>query len=159
MRQSFGMQNKIRDGLWRSWKVFYRSVCTRVATPKFRVCVVGSGPAAMYSVECLLRFQATNAIVTNRLGIDVLERLPTPFGLLRYGVAPDHPEVRNVEGKFQELLSHPQVRFFGNIEVGRDISVSELRNLYDAVILAAGCQDERKLGIPGEVRTWALGFT
>ncbi|KAK4524167.1 hypothetical protein GAYE_SCF02G2066 [Galdieria yellowstonensis] len=123
------MQNKFRDGLWRSWKVFYRSVCTRVATPKFRVCVVGSGPAAMYSVECLLRFQATNAVVTNRLGIDVLERLPTPFGLLRYGVAPDHPEVRNVEGKFQELLSHPQVRFFGNIEVGRDISVSELRNL------------------------------
>ncbi|EME32453.1 ferredoxin--NADP+ reductase [Galdieria sulphuraria] len=120
------------------------------AASEFRTCVVGSGPAAMYTTECLLRFQAANPFISNRLVIDVLERLPTPFGLLRYGVAPDHPEVRKVEVKFQDLLSHPQVRFFGNVEIGKDVLVSELKNLYDAVILAAGCQEERKLGIPGE---------
>ncbi|GJQ08735.1 hypothetical protein GpartN1_g526.t1 [Galdieria partita] len=138
--------------LCRLLKQLCKPMCayTNQATPEFRTCIVGSGPAAMYTIESLLRFQATDPLVSKRLVIDVLEKLPTPFGLLRYGVAPDHPEVRNVEGKFQDLLSHPQVRFFGNVEVGRDVSVSELRNLYDAVILAAGCQEERKLEIPGE---------
>lgn len=138
--------------LWRGFKQLYRPICSapKIATTEFRTCIVGSGPAAMYTVECLLRLRA-NSSFSQRIVIDVLEKLPTPFGLLRYGVAPDHPEVRNVEVKFQELLSQPHVRFFGNVLVGRDVQVSELREMYDAVVLAAGCQEERKLGIPGEV--------
>jgi adrenodoxin-NADP+ reductase len=83
--------------------------------------------------------------------IDILERLPTPFGLVRSGVAPDHPEVKNVQNEFAALFEGKDAcRFWGNVTLGRDISLVELRRIYDAVVLAYGCESEKKLGIPGE---------
>ena len=84
--------------------------------------------------------------------IDVIEKLPTPFGLVRTGVAPDHPEVKNVENDFRALFDEDGscLTFRGNVEVGRDVSLPELRSLYDVVVLAYGCESDRKLGVPGE---------
>jgi adrenodoxin-NADP+ reductase len=87
--------------------------------------------------------------VTNNQ-IDILDRLPTPYGLVRYGVAPDHPEVKNVQNDFATLFDSKGIDFFGNVQVGRDVSVQELRELYDVVVLAYGCESDRKLGLPGE---------
>jgi len=80
----------------------------------------------------------------------VFDRLPTPYGLVRYGVAPDHPEVKNVQNDFDTLFQDKGVRFLGNVNVGEDISVQELREKYDVVVLSYGCESDRKLGIPGE---------
>ena len=82
--------------------------------------------------------------------MDILERLPVPFGLVRYGVAPDHPEVKNVENTFTQTARDARVRFVGNVAVGSDVKVAELRRLYDAVVLAYGAAKDRELGIPGE---------
>jgi adrenodoxin-NADP+ reductase len=85
------------------------------------------------------------------VNIHVLERLPTPFGLVRSGVAPDHPEVKNVQNDFTALFKdNSAIKFFGNVNVGRDVSLKELRELYDVVVLAYGCESDRKLGIAGE---------
>lgn len=81
--------------------------------------------------------------------IDLLDRLPIPFGLVRLGVAPDHPEVKNVIHKFESVLSHPNVRFLGNVGLG-NVSLSDLRQCYHAIVLAYGASKDRKLGIPGE---------
>lgn len=106
------------------------------------VAVVGSGPSAVYVVQELLRKTDTT--------IDVFERLPTPFGLLRYGVAPDHPKIKSLIGSYSTILSDDRVRFIGNVEVGRDISVAELHELYHAVVIAVGAPRDRRLSIPGE---------
>ena len=82
--------------------------------------------------------------------MDILERLPVPFGLVRYGVAPDHPEVKNVENTFTQTARDERVRFVGNVAVGSDVKVAELRRFYDAVVLAYGAAKDRELGIPGE---------
>ena len=82
--------------------------------------------------------------------IDVFDRLCTPYGLVRYGVAPDHPEVKNVQKDFDTLFQEKGCRFFGNVNVGHDISVEELRARYDVVVLSYGCESDRKLGVPGE---------
>eukprot|EP00871_Galdieria_phlegrea_P006077 jgi/Galph1/957/GphlegSOOS_G5614.1 len=143
------LRNWVASSQKRLWRNFYTTVGS--ALPEFRTCVVGSGPAALYATEALLRIQKNASLpYFGNISVDIFEKLPTPFGLLRYGVAPDHPEVRNVENKFEELLSHPQVRFFGNVEVGKHIRISELRQLYHAIILATGAQEERKISIPGE---------
>jgi len=96
------------------------------------------------------------------IDIDLIERLPTPYGLVRYGVAPDHPEVKNIENDFASLFnkkvgegdgtvsSDASLSYFGNIDVGKDISLTKLQSLYDVIILAYGCQDDNRLGIPGE---------
>ena len=86
----------------------------------------------------------------NVKSVDILERLPVPFGLVRYGVAPDHPEVKNVENTFTQTARDARVRFVGNVAVGTDVKVAELRRLYDAVVLAYGAAKDRELGIPGE---------
>ena len=107
------------------------------------VAVVGSGPAGFYAIESLLKADAP-------VRIDIFERLPTPFGLVRSGVAPDHQSIKGVTRIYEKLLADARVRFFGNVTVGRDISAAELRTYYDQVIYAVGAQSDRKMGIPGE---------
>jgi len=88
------------------------------------------------------------------LNIDMIEKLPTPYGLVRSGVAPDHPEVKSVEHDFDSVFtsSCTKMQFMGNVQVGRDVSLNELRDLYDVVVLAYGCESDNKLGIDGEER-------
>ena len=106
--------------------------------------IVGSGPAGFYTADRLHR------MLGHGVHIDILERLPTPFGLVRSGVAPDHPDTKNVVNKFTAVAERPGVRFFGNVAVGSAVSVAELRRLYDAVVLAYGAPSDRLLGVPGE---------
>src|SRR3954465_15263879 len=82
--------------------------------------------------------------------VDMIERLPTPWGLVRLGVAPDHPKIKSVSRAFEKIALQPGFRFFGNVEVGRDIQHAELVDLYDAVVYAVGAQSDRRMGIPGE---------
>jgi ferredoxin--NADP+ reductase len=109
-----------------------------------RVAVVGSGPAAFYAAGHLLSSEDPPAEV------DVIERLPTPWGLVRLGVAPDHPKLKEVSRAFERIAQRPGFRFLGNVEVGKDVEHHELIGLYDAVVYAVGAQTDRRLGIPGE---------
>ena len=108
-----------------------------------RVAVVGSGPAGFYAAGHLL---ASDLPVE----VDMIERLPTPWGLVRLGVAPDHPNIKAVSRAFEKIAAQPGFRFFGNVELGRDVMHDELLRLYDAVVYAVGAQTDRRLGIPGE---------
>jgi ferredoxin--NADP+ reductase len=110
----------------------------------FRVAIVGSGPAGFYAAEQLLT--AKDAEVR----VDMFERLATPWGLVRAGVAPDHPNIKAVTRRYEKTAAKEGFRFFGNVEVGTDISAEELRKHYNAVIYAFGASGDRKLGIPGE---------
>src|SRR6476659_3611137 len=110
----------------------------------YRVAVVGSGPAGFYAVGALL------ASHEPRFEVDLLERLPTPWGLVRLGVAPDHPNIKAVSRAFEKIAATDGFRFLGNVEVGRDISHEELTSSYAAVVYAFGAQSDRRLGIPGE---------
>ncbi len=109
-----------------------------------RVAVIGSGPSGMYAADALVVQQQFPAQV------DVFDRLPVPFGLVRYGVAPDHTSIRSVRDTLDRILDKPGVRFLGNVQVGRDVTLDELRERYDAVILTYGASTDRHLGIPGE---------
>ena len=109
----------------------------------FRVAVVGSGPAGFYAAGHLLAADLS-------VEVDLFERLPTPWGLVRLGVAPDHPKIKTVSKAFEKIAARPGFRFLGNVEVGRDISSAELAELYDAVVYTVGAQTDRRLGIPGE---------
>lgn len=106
-------------------------------------CVVGSGPAGFYTAEQLLKWNED-------VRVDIVDRLPTPFGLVRSGVAPDHPETKNVINQFTRVLSSERCGFIGNVKLGRDVSLDELRTRYHAVVLAYGAESDRKLAIPGE---------
>src|SRR4249919_491349 len=109
-----------------------------------RVAVVGSGPAAFYAAAALL------ASEDPPVELDLIERLPTPWGLVRLRVAPDHPQLKTVSRAFEKIAARPGFRFLGNVEVGRDVAHDELVRTYDAVIYAVGSQTDRRLGIPGE---------
>jgi ferredoxin/flavodoxin---NADP+ reductase len=109
-----------------------------------RVAVVGSGPAAFYAAAALLASEDPH------IEVDMVERLPTPWGLVRLGVAPDHPQLKTVSRAFEKIAARPGFRFLGNVEVGRHVTHEELAGLYDAVIYAVGSQADRRLGIPGE---------
>lgn len=113
------------------------------------VAIVGAGPAAFYTVEALLGVADVE--------IDIIERLPTPYGLIRAGVAPDHQSTKKVARKFERTVLDHAVRFFGNVEVGGDVALDELRAIYDAVVLAVGSPNDRPLGIPGENRRGVYG--
>ena len=113
------------------------------ATP-LRVAVVGSGPAAFYAAAHLLASE--DPVVE----VDMIERLPTPWGLVRLGVAPDHPNLKSVSRAFERIAQRPGFRFFGNVEVGRGVTQEDLARLYEAVVYAVGAQTDRRLGIPGE---------
>jgi ferredoxin/flavodoxin---NADP+ reductase len=108
-----------------------------------RVAVVGSGPAGFYAAGSLLSADPPAEV-------DMIERLPTPWGLVRLGVAPDHPKLKTVSRAFERIADQPGFRFLGNVEVGRDLHHADLVRLYDAVIYAVGAQTDRRLGIPGE---------
>jgi ferredoxin/flavodoxin---NADP+ reductase len=111
--------------------------------PPLRVAVVGSGPAGFYAAEGLLAAEPSPLV-------DVYDALPAPFGLVRYGVAPDHPKIKNIIARYEKTAAHPSFAFIGNITVGKDISLDEMRRFYDAIIFANGAQTDRRLGIPGE---------
>ncbi|MEN3342402.1 MAG: ferredoxin/flavodoxin---NADP+ reductase [Actinomycetota bacterium] len=115
-----------------------------------RVAVVGSGPAGFYAAGALLG-------AGTAAEVDMIERLPTPWGLVRLGVAPDHPKLKTVSRAFERIAEKPGFRFLGNVEVGRDLRHEDLRRLYDAVVYAVGAQTDRRLGIPGEdlAGSWA----
>jgi ferredoxin--NADP+ reductase len=108
------------------------------------VAVVGSGPAGFYAAGQLLSSEDP------QVEVDLIERLPTPWGLVRLGVAPDHPKLKEVSRAFERIAQRPGFRFLGNVEVGRDVEHHELMQLYDAVVYAVGAQTDRRLGIPGE---------
>jgi ferredoxin--NADP+ reductase len=109
-----------------------------------RIAIVGSGPAAFYAAGALL------ASEDPAVEVDMLERLPTPWGLVRLGVAPDHPQLKTVSRAFEKISARPGFRFLGNVEVGLELTHGELARLYDAVVYAVGSQSDRRLGIPGE---------
>lgn len=109
-----------------------------------RVAIVGSGPSGMYAADALM--SQTEVPVE----VDVLDRLPVPFGLVRYGVAPDHVSIRSVRDTLDKVLDKSGVRFVGNVEVGKDISMADLHRHFDAVVLTYGASRDRRLGIPGE---------
>jgi ferredoxin--NADP+ reductase len=112
----------------------------------YRVAIVGAGPAGYFTA---LAFN--NAINDQQtFMIDMFDRLPTPWGLVRSGVAPDHPKIRTVTKVFEKIASEPNYRYFGNVELGRDLHISDLENIYDVVVLATGTSLGKKLGIPGE---------
>ena len=107
-----------------------------------KACIIGSGPAGFYTAYRL------QSLVPSK--IDIYESLPVPYGLARFGVAPDHPEVKNVTHKFNEVASSPDVRFFGNVKVGVDVSLTELRSCYDVLVFAYGASLNKSLNIDGE---------
>lgn len=118
---------------------------TGLTTPDnpFRVAIVGSGPAGFYAAEALLK-------AAPGVRVDMFERLASPFGLVRSGVAPDHPRLKEAIGVYRHIAEQPQLRYFGNVTVGRDITVTELLGCCHAVVLACGAQSDRTMDIPGE---------
>ncbi|RVE59294.1 hypothetical protein OJAV_G00187110 [Oryzias javanicus] len=136
---SFGRSrwtSRARDGMVVRGKAFSSSTCPKV-------CVVGGGPAGFYTAQHLIKGRQD-------VQVDVYERLPVPFGLVRFGVAPDHPEVKNVINTFTQTAKHSRCSFYGNVNVGQDVSVGELLQAYHAVILSYGAEGNRSMGVPGE---------
>ncbi len=114
------------------------------------VAVIGSGPSGFYTIEALTKGDKD-------VRVDLIERLPTPFGLIRGGVAPDHQTTKKVARVYEKIAMKDSVDYFGNVEVGRDVSIDELKEMYDAVVLAVGAPRDRKLGIPGEDKAGVYG--
>jgi ferredoxin--NADP+ reductase len=109
-----------------------------------KVAIVGSGPAGFYVAEHLLK--QTEVPVR----VDMFDRLPTPFGLVRFGVAPDHPKIKSVTRVFDKIARNPLFRFYGDVEVGKHVTLAELRQHYNQICFATGAQTDRQMGIPGE---------
>ena len=120
--------------------------------PNFKVAIVGAGPAGYFTAQAFQNSQNEKL----SFSIDVIERLPTPWGLVRSGVAPDHPKIKTVSKVFEKIAKEPNFRLFANVELGKDISLKDLRDQYDAVVLATGASKGRKLGISGEDLTNSL---
>ena len=118
---------------------------SRLSSSPIRICIVGSGPAGFYLTQNLLKLRQTHPVT-----IDIVEKAPVPFGLVRYGVAPDHPEVKNVIHTFTKIAEHKDVRFIGNVHIGNAIGLKELQDFYHIIVLAYGSSVERSLNIPGE---------
>ncbi|XP_058464589.1 NADPH:adrenodoxin oxidoreductase, mitochondrial [Malaya genurostris] len=113
------------------------------STVQKRICIVGAGPAGFYAAQYILKHLDNSQI-------DIVDKLPVPFGLVRFGVAPDHPEVKNVINTFTKTAENGRVRFMGNLSLGKDFTVEELRNKYHAVLLTYGAEKDRQLNIPNE---------
>ncbi|MBI2975614.1 MAG: FAD-dependent oxidoreductase, partial [Chloroflexi bacterium] len=109
-----------------------------------RVAVIGSGPAAFYAAEHF--FKQKGMVIQ----VDMFDRLPTPYGLVRGGVAPDHQKIKSVTKVFEQTASNPCFRFYGNVEIGKDVSVEELKDGYHQILFSTGAQTDRRMGIPGE---------
>ncbi|NCV35033.1 MAG: glutamate synthase subunit beta [Actinobacteria bacterium] len=112
----------------------------------FKVAIVGAGPAGYFAAQALQNLQTPEL----KFEIDMIERLPTPWGLVRSGVAPDHPKIKTVSKVFEKIATAEGFQLFCNVELGKDLTLTELTNLYDAVVIATGTSRGRKLGIPGE---------
>ncbi|XP_077481867.1 NADPH:adrenodoxin oxidoreductase, mitochondrial [Stigmatopora argus] len=132
----------LTGGTLLAWRSKWRSQ-PALSSSSTKVCVVGSGPAGFYTAQHLLKARQD-------VEVDIYERLPVPFGLVRFGVAPDHPEVKNVINSFTQTAKHARCHFYGNVNIGKDVSVEELRQAYHAVILSYGAEGNRRMGIPGE---------
>lgn len=115
-----------------------------------RVAIVGSGPSGFYTADALIKSGVD-------CEIDVIDRLPTPFGLIRAGVAPDHQKTKNVSRAYEKTALNDSVAYFGNVDVGKDVGIEDLKGLYDAVVLAIGSPYDRKLGVPGEDKKGVFG--
>ena len=115
-----------------------------------KVAIIGSGPSGFYTADSLIKSKSD-------VEIDIIDRLPTPFGLIRGGVAPDHQTTKKVAKAYEKIALNNLVNYFGNVEVGKDISIDELRKTYDAVVLAVGAPTDRKLGIPGDDKKGVYG--
>ena len=126
---------------------------TDSVSPPLRVAVVGAGPAGIFLVDSLLKAK------DRAVSVDVIERLSTPYGLVRYGVAPDHAKIKSVITTFHKTLEDPRVRFLGNVAFGSDLTIDDVRRHYDAVVYAVGAPHDRRLGIPGEDLPGSLSAT
>ena len=116
------------------------------------VAIVGSGPSGFYATEALIKSDLN-------VEIDLIERLPAPFGLVRSGVAPDHPKLKQAIEVYKKIAQNPEFNFVGNVTVGKDVSAQELQEMYHAVIYTCGAETDRKLGIPGEDLTGSYTAT
>ncbi len=114
--------------------------------PQYKIAIVGAGPAGYFAAQALQNLQSEEL----QFSIDMIERLPTPWGLVRSGVAPDHPKIKTVSKVFEKVANEPNFRLFGNIELGSDLTIEQLRERYDAVVIATGSALGKTLGIPGE---------
>ena len=116
------------------------------------VAVIGSGPAGLYTAEALVKHAAALEDPDGpvRVRVDVYDRLPTPYGLVRYGVAPDHKSIKSIAEYLRKVLESPDVRFLGGVHLGEDVTREDLLLAYDAVVYATGAMRDRRLGIPGE---------
>ncbi|NLV78740.1 MAG: FAD-dependent oxidoreductase [Rhodococcus sp.] len=115
-------------------------------TRPLRVAIVGAGPAGIYAADALMK---SDTAQDPGVSIDLFERMPAPFGLIRYGVAPDHPRIKGIITALHKVLDKPQVRLLGNLDYGVDITLEDLDRFYDAVIFSTGANADRDLGIPG----------
>ena len=125
---------------------FIQRHASSIAVPPrkgLRIAIIGSGPAGFYTAHRLLQ-KVPDAV------IDMYEQLPVPYGLVRFGVAPDHPEVKNCQDTFEEVAQSPRFNYIGNIRVGHDIELAKLKPHYDAMLFSYGADEDRRLGIPGE---------
>ena len=122
------------------------------------VAVVGSGPAGLYTAEALIK-QAAALDPPHAIRVDVLDRLPTPYGLVRYGVAPDHKSIKSIAEYLRGVLEHEGVHFVGNVHLGEDVTREDLLTAYDAVVYATGAMRDRRLGIPGEDLSGSIAAT
>ncbi|MEP6980229.1 MAG: FAD-dependent oxidoreductase, partial [Nakamurella sp.] len=111
-------------------------------TLPLRVAVVGAGPAGIYASDILTK---NDPDVT----VDIYDRLPTPYGLIRYGVAPDHPRIKQIIVALHRVMENPRITFVGNVHIGVDVKMDELRQFYDAVVFATGAERDRPMEIPG----------
>ena len=114
--------------------------------PTYKVAIVGAGPAGYFTAQAFQKVKKYDL----SFAIDMIERLPTPWGLVRSGVAPDHPKIKTVSNVFEKIAKEPNFRLFANVELGKDVSLKDLKDQYDVVVLATGASMGRKLGIPGE---------
>jgi NADPH-dependent glutamate synthase beta subunit-like oxidoreductase len=115
------------------------------------IVIVGSGPAGYYTAEALQKKYG------GEVRVDIIDRLPVPYGLIRSGVAPDHQSIKAVSRRYEAVNLADNIRFIGNVMVGKDVSISELQEIYDAVVLATGAPDDRPLGIPGDTLPGVVG--
>lgn len=116
-------------------------------TRKLRVGIVGAGPAGVYAADILTKAELPEGF--DGVAVDILDRDPTPFGLIRYGVAPDHPRIKEIIKALKRVMANPDIRFFGNVSFGTDVKLEELQQFYDAVVFATGARRDRDLTIPG----------
>ena len=114
--------------------------------PQYKVAIVGAGPAGYFAAMALQNLQTQEL----QFSIDMIERLPTPWGLVRSGVAPDHPKIKTVSKVFEKVANEPNFRLFANVELGSDVTIEQLKDKYDAIVIATGTALGKKLGIPGE---------